>query len=331
MAMAVAVKDTPEAASRQLNRLAIGSLAGTVYILASIAAAFYAIPQLWAMTLSRIIAGGQKSVVDEALLMLVVLAAIAGLVALGRKLIGTNPPHGMRAGIFVGVFAVLVIGLVTRAIGGLLEAAFGSESALGAGLALAVGVVLLGALASAYFRPRFDDALVRIEDQGWFTIAAYKKNQGQRVRRGTMLAILVLAGCGIYTLLAHDTLRTGAPNWEVALPFTGGKTLVLLPNVQFTLPALVCAAALWFAYRIVNFPAFADFLIATEAELNKVSWTTRKRLIQDTIVVLTTVFLFTLFLFIVDIFWVNLLSSRWIQVLQTSQSTQEKQANPDEW
>ena len=329
--MAVAVKDTPEAASRQVNRLAIGSLAGTVYILASIALAFYAIPQLWAMTLSRVIAGGQESVVDEALLLLVILAAIAGLAVLGRRLLGANPPHGIRAGIFVGIFAVLVMGLVTRAIGGLLESAFGSESALGAGLTLAVGVVLIGALASAYFRPRFDGTLVRIEDQGWFTMAAYKKNQGQRVRRGTLLAVLILAGCGIYTLLAHDTLRTGAPNWEVALPFTGGKTLVLLPNVQFTLPALVCAAALWFAYRIVNFPAFADFLIATEAELNKVSWTTRKRLVQDTIVVLTTVFLFTLFLFIVDVVWFKVLSSPWIQVLQTPQSTREKQANPDEW
>ena len=41
--------------------------------------------------------------------------------------------------------------------------------------------------------------------------------------------------------------------------------------------------------------------IATEAEINKVSWTTRKRLIQDTTVVLVTVFLFTLFLFVVDI------------------------------
>ena len=33
-----------------------------------------------------------------------------------------------------------------------------------------------------------------------------------------------------------------------------------------------------------------DFLIATEAEMNKVSWTTRKRLVKDTIVVLVTVF-----------------------------------------
>ena len=70
------------------------------------------------------------------------------------------------------------------------------------------------------------------------------------------------------------------------------------------------------AWRIVNCPAFADFLIATEAELNKVSWTTRKRLIQDTIVVLMTVFLLTVFLFVVDVAWGKVLSNWPIGVLQ---------------
>jgi preprotein translocase SecE subunit len=329
--MAVAVKDTPEAAWRHLNRLAVESLAGTVYILLSIVIALYAIPQLWAATISRAIAGDQQSVVDKSLLVLVVLAAIAGLAVLGRRLVGPHPAHGMRAGIFVGIVGLFIIGLVTRAIGGMLESAFGPEGMVGLALTSIVGVALVIGLGSLYFRAGFDNALVRIEDQGWFTAAAYKKSQGQRVRRGTMLGVLILAGCGIYTLLIHDTLRTGSANWEVLLPFSGGRTLTLLPDVQFTVPVLVAAASLWFAYRVVNYPVFADFLIATEAELNKVSWTTRKRLVQDTIVVLTTVFLFTVFLFVADFIWIQVLSSRWIQVLETPQTTQQKQANPDEW
>src|SRR5205823_12945818 len=52
-------------------------------------------------------------------------------------------------------------------------------------------------------------------------------------------------------------------------------TFTLLPHLKFTLPILILAAAMWFAWRVVNQPVFADFLIATEAELNKVSWTTR--------------------------------------------------------
>ena len=34
----------------------------------------------------------------------------------------------------------------------------------------------------------------------------------------------------------------------------------------------VLAFGLWLGYRIVNVPQFADFLIAVEAEMNKVSW-----------------------------------------------------------
>jgi preprotein translocase SecE subunit len=77
---------------------------------------------------------------------------------------------------------------------------------------------------------------------------------------------------------------------------------------------LLLALTFWLAWRLVNFPAFADFLIATEAELNKVSWTTRKRLVQDTIVVLVTVFMMTAFLFVADMMWSKLLQT--IGVLQ---------------
>ena len=64
----------------------------------------------------------------------------------------------------------------------------------------------------------------------------------------------------------------------------GGVTY--LPDLQFTVPLILIAATLWFAWRAVNYPTFGDFLIATEAEINKVSWT-REALIRDTIVVLT--------------------------------------------
>src|SRR5437016_2291918 len=118
--MAVAVKDTPETASRQANRLAVGSLAGTVYVLLGIIVAFFVIPQLWTMTVSQWIAGGrgQESVVDKSLLTLVVLAIVAGAIMLGRRLVGTSPPHGLRAGIFVGVLGTVLIGLITSGIGG---------------------------------------------------------------------------------------------------------------------------------------------------------------------------------------------------------------------
>jgi preprotein translocase SecE subunit len=88
----------------------------------------------------------------------------------------------------------------------------------------------------------------------------------------------------------------------------------------------------WISWRIVNWPVFADFLIATEAEMNKVSWTTRKRLYQDTIVVLVTVVLFTLFLFVVDILWIKILSNPVLRVLDINPLEERaKQNAPTQW
>src|SRR5262249_16330336 len=100
------------------------------------------------------------------------------------------------------------------------------------------------------------------------------------------------------------------------------------------LTLFLAAAGLWLAWRVVNYPVFADFLIATEAEMNKVSWTTRRRLVQDTIVVLTTVFFLTIFLFIVDVLWFKILSNPYIGVVRidtTSQPTTPTGGERIEW
>lgn len=91
--------------------------------------------------------------------------------------------------------------------------------------------------------------------------------------------------------------------------------LPLVPVANYTFPVLLLLVTLWGAWRAVNVPTFGDFLIATEAEMNKVSWTTRKRLVQDTIVVLVFLALLTVFLLVIDLFWGWLLSQSWIGVL----------------
>ena len=89
----------------------------------------------------------------------------------------------------------------------------------------------------------------------------------------------------------------------------------LFPVAALTLPLLLALGTAWLAWRAVNVPTFGDFLIATEAEMNKVSWTPRKRLIQDTVVVLICLALLTLFLLVIDLFWGSLLSLKFIGVL----------------
>ncbi|HLN30580.1 MAG TPA: preprotein translocase subunit SecE [Gemmataceae bacterium] len=346
--MAVAVKNTPEATSQRVaNAFALGSLAGTAYVLGSIAIVFYGIPSLWNLAVGSVFPGAVGRFEDRALLLLVILGAAVGLVALGKRVLGPTPTHGIRAGTFLGTLGTFLLFLITVGIGQALASGLGADkSAIGPWITLAIGIALLAGWAYLFFWPAFERKVSAIEDQGWLSGVAYKRSQGQRVRRGTVLGILILAGCGVYAMITRDTLRSAASqDWTVTIPFTGeqsvsaagkaiiigAKTITFLPHLQFTLPILVAAASLWIAYRIVNFPPFADFLIATEAELNKVSWTTRKRLVQDTIVVLATMLLMTTFLFVVDILWVKLMSSSWVQVLQTGTSTMEKQDTEQDW
>jgi preprotein translocase subunit SecE len=58
---------------------------------------------------------------------------------------------------------------------------------------------------------------------------------------------------------------------------------------------------------VVNLPRFADFLIAVEAEVNKVSWPSRAELVRSTVVVLITIFALAGILFLYDFIWSLLL------------------------
>jgi preprotein translocase subunit SecE len=50
-------------------------------------------------------------------------------------------------------------------------------------------------------------------------------------------------------------------------------------------------------------PSFADFLIAVEAEMNKVSWPTRTELFRSSMVVIFCILFLTVVLFGYDMFW----------------------------
>lgn len=81
----------------------------------------------------------------------------------------------------------------------------------------------------------------------------------------------------------------------------------LLPAVGGWLSYLVAVAlgavGIWFGYRLVNWPKFADFLISVEAELNKVSWPTQRELVRASIVVIFTILFLSAILFVYDLVW----------------------------
>jgi preprotein translocase SecE subunit len=520
--MAVAVKNSPETSTSSVfDRLPIVSLVGVVYVVSSLVIVFGLLPTLWQQmwgSLSR----SANPFASGTLLGIVMLCAFGGLLVLGGRMLGPKTQPGVRAGIAVGLFSLLlIVGLIrwysvwseylivhrealvwfappnsSTSLGFLPSVLllvlffpsvfFGYTGGLA--MTIAVGVFLLFLFLRWFFKPSAAGALMNLEEQGWFSATTYKKGQGMRVRRGTIIGILLLFGSGVISLVNHQTLR-GMSSLDLNIPFTGkiavtktsagdakdqleklypqaadawhgewfkitDETLAqlrpeagtkdpdadevvarlklqkeveftqaqfqdmlktaltekerkdfqeriesaaayekpilidryvlrdvnrdydpeiyykikqkiegsefkdgqivlktayeeleekqkkdqtisvpmkrppepaegslsfasirLLPAVQFTVPLLLGAVIIWFAWRVVNLPGFADFLIATEAELNKVSWTTRKRLYQDTIVVLVTVVLLATYLFVMDQVWGYTLSSRYIGVI----------------
>jgi preprotein translocase subunit SecE len=123
-----------------------------------------------------------------------------------------------------------------------------------------------------------------------FTSAAlYKRSQGRLARQITCVVIWVVVALGC---------------WSLAVQGLGGFE----PAVKYTIPGIILVIGMWIGYRLVNYPPFADFLIAVEAEMNKVSWPTWRELSRSTIVVIVLIVGLTAVLFTLDSVWVFLLS-----------------------
>lgn len=130
-----------------------------------------------------------------------------------------------------------------------------------------------------------------------FQLGIYKRSQG-RVARQVTFAVLAL-----FVLVAAWRLSVTAINWRV--PGLGDNSEHLL---RFGLPGALALLGIWISFRLVNIPSFADFLIAVEAEMNKVSWPTRQELVRSSIVVILLILVMALILFGYDVFWRQLLS-----------------------
>jgi preprotein translocase subunit SecE len=111
------------------------------------------------------------------------------------------------------------------------------------------------------------------------TASRYKRSQGRIARQLTLGAI-----AAIFAIAA----------WRMS---DGGGTA----TTKFLIPLAVAGVGTWIAFRIVNIPRFADFLISVEAEMNKVSWPSRGELYRSSLVVIVVIFLLTAILFTYDL------------------------------
>lgn len=114
---------------------------------------------------------------------------------------------------------------------------------------------------------------------GMFSGSRYKRSQGRIARQITFFAILATVAIGAWRLSDAATTEVG----------------------RYAIPVAVFAVGAWAAFRAVNLPRFADFLISVEAEMNKVSWPSRGELFRASMVVIVVIFLLTAILFTYDL------------------------------
>ena len=121
-----------------------------------------------------------------------------------------------------------------------------------------------------------------------FSVRLYKKSQGRWVRLLTMLAVVALFASGAYkfTLIGF----TGSPLNDMV--------------VRWTIAGVIALVGWWFAFRLIHYPVFADFLISVEAEMVKVSWPSNAEVYSSTLVVLAMFLILSALIFVFDLVWV---------------------------
>ncbi len=123
-----------------------------------------------------------------------------------------------------------------------------------------------------------------------FRFGLYKSRQGRLVRRATLLCLAVLAFFGCVALAGQlQGVMADSPQYA--------------RYVRLGVPAVIWVLSCWVAFRAVNVPKLADFLISVEAELERVIWPGQQQVIQATIVVLVVMFSLGMFLTVADLVW----------------------------
>ena len=126
--------------------------------------------------------------------------------------------------------------------------------------------------------------------------AIYKSGQGRYVRIGTYIGTVLVDAvvCWYVYLKLEQYLPQAKPGEE-----TSGIELAKV-YLEYGIPFVLFAAMAVLEWFYLNKPVAVDFMIATESEMKKVSWSSRAELFGSTMVVIATVFLLAIAIYLVD-------------------------------
>lgn len=119
-------------------------------------------------------------------------------------------------------------------------------------------------------------------------LSVYKPGQGYYTRMGTVIGVALLSLLGIQWAWEYlEAIRIGSINSRYVA--AGGGILI---------GALIT----WFTYWLVFLkPASVEFLIATEGEMKKVNWSTRREIVGSTMAVIATTLIIAVFCYGIDL------------------------------
>ena len=124
--------------------------------------------------------------------------------------------------------------------------------------------------------------------KGGLALRIYKAGQGYYTRLGTAIGIGIVAVCGAYFLLDELGMLDLPVSYRL--------------SVQYGVPAsflIVVGVLIYWLVGMARGPN--DFFIATEGEMKKVSWSSRKDVVRSTKVVISSVLMLGAMLFVVDL------------------------------
>ncbi|MFB0525833.1 MAG: preprotein translocase subunit SecE [Phycisphaerae bacterium] len=117
----------------------------------------------------------------------------------------------------------------------------------------------------------------------------YKRGQGKYTRLCSALGAAIVAGLGCLRLYQH----LEAADWNLS-PKTRLWVTTMVPAGLFVALSLLI-------FYLVNKPAIADFMIAAEGEMKKVSWSSRKEIAVSTFIVIVVVVIMAVLLGTTDV------------------------------